>query len=250
MSSTSEAIIHLIRFELEKGEAVQTLQQIEISMRLVYTEARTVKTIGNVISIMGTVAAPFTVGLSLVATGLGILVNVTSNFEESSQLNSLLKKAQNKIEKLSKFAQKIIDLTINWGEVVLTLCNTGIPLIKKMLSNMKIIEYIPQQLLTKTITQLQLRSVKIVTRYSIGLTEITVTETVITMTKQVSSEVGEHLTKQLGKKLILATFLGVCLGVAIDLFDIIRIWNSGEPEAIKMIQGVIRDLLKEDDDPN
>ena len=54
-----------------------------------------------------------------------------------------------------------------------------------MLSNMKIIEYIPQQLLTKTITQLQLRSVKIVTRYSIGLTEITVTETVITMTKQV-----------------------------------------------------------------
>ena len=119
MSSTSEAIIHLIRFELKKGEAVQTLQQIEISMRLVYTEARTVKTFGNVISIMGTVAAPFTVGLSLVATGLGILVNVTSNFEESSQLNSLLKKAQNKIEKLSKFAQKIIDLTINWGEVVL-----------------------------------------------------------------------------------------------------------------------------------
>ena len=246
MSLALQAISYLVHFEHKKGEAVKTLEQIEFVMKQVDTATRRMKTIGNTISMMGTISAPFTGGLSLFATGLGIAVNVASNLGESHRLNRLVNIAQEEIEELNRIAQNLNDICVDWNEVLITLCKAaidgGIPyLIKEMLSesNSKVIEYIPQQFIIEIIIRLQMKCVKIVGS-SIEITEITASWVVKIVIKQVSSEAGE----QLGKKVIVAAFLGVCFGLAIDVIDIIRIWNSGEPEAIKKIQDVIK-LLKE-----
>ena len=255
MSLAWEAISFLVYFQHQKGLVIKTLEDIAFHMKAVDTDARRTKTIGNVITILGTLAAPFTGGLSLLATGVGIAVNVTSTLGESTLIEHLVKKAQEEIEGLNTISKRIDSFCVDWDVVMLTINKTvfdaGIPIgIKMMLSTAtrEMLAKIPQECTTKILANFQVKMAGIFAKFSISATRATTTGAVSAITKQVSSEAAEQLGKQFGKKVILVTVMGVCFGVAIDAIDIVRIWKKGDPQALVQVQEVIAQL-KEQDNP-
>ena len=253
-----EAISFLVHFHHTKDNVIATLQQIELHMKAADIDSRRMKTIGNVMTIMGTVAAPFTGGLSLFATGLGVAVNVTSTVGESALISFLAQKAQEEIELINKITQKIDTLCVDWVGVGITLIKSisdgGIPVvIKKMLSTSarELLRGIPMATITNIILYLEVKITSVIIKLSNNVTATIITGAMKSITKQLSNEAAEQLgksiSKQVGKKVILATVVGVCFGVAFDIYDIIRIWKKGDPKAIKQIQDVIKELRKDDE---
>lgn len=221
MTAIYNAIIHLAEFEHKKG---QTLQQIELHMMSSNIEFKQFKTVGIACSIIGTIAAPFTGGLSLAMTGIGLAVSISSTLGNSTLMTALAKKAQQEIEQLNNINERIQTLCVDWDDVVRTLKNividAGIPAaIRHMLplTSQEILSKIPKETFTKILIKLKAK-----------------------ITSFLSANLSINFSKQLLKTAIFPFLIGVA--VVIDVVDLIRVWTAGDPQALVQIRDIIEKL--------
>ena len=89
-----DRIADLVYYKHVEGDVLQSLKNLEIEMVKTDISVRCSKTIANALCITGTLAAPFTFGASLIATGAGIGIYVASTLGESALLSFYIEKAK------------------------------------------------------------------------------------------------------------------------------------------------------------
>ena len=205
--SFSDGLVSLFNYEQKKGNTINTLQQLVFHMQVVDTNGRVMKTIGNSISIMGVIAAPLTGGLSLFATGTGIVINLASTAGENKMLMSLAKTANEELEELNSISEEIQNLPIDWAEVAIqlsqTVINVGtVAVIYKMMSasSKEMFLKLPRELFIKFLVELQIKFAPLIEKIPIAIIRNSVVGACKALTKEVSSEAIEHLNKHVGKK--------------------------------------------------
>ena len=237
---------HYVSYKHIEGNVLQSLKNIEIEMVKTDINTRQYKTVGNALTILGTIAAPFTFGTSLIATGAGIAIHVSSTLAESALLSFYVEKATEECKKYNDISEKLHSWKIDWLNICETLgkvvINTALlETIRKNIPNstLEIIKLVPTETIFKIIFDFQIK----IKRYGLTMapnTSINVSTSALkTCAKQISNEIGENAAKLASKKFLIAV---ISISVIIDIADIIYIWRKDRPDAIKKLQAAIKEL--------
>ena len=206
------------------------------------------KIAGNALCIAGAVAAPFTFGISLLATGGGIAINMGSTFIETSLLAFYVEKAKEELIKYHDIQEKLNYWEIDWLDVVQTLGKTAIDsgfltIIKSKLpeATWKMINGMPKELFLKILKTFQIYIKPYYVRLTLNIPTMFTCTTLKACTQQFSSKVAGNIAKIASKKALI-TF--ATIAVVIDVAEIIYIWKKDQPQAIKQVQAAIKELEK------
>ena len=241
-----DRIADLVYYKHVEGDVLQSLKNLEIEMVKTDISVRCSKTIANALCITGTLAAPFTFGASLIATGAGIGIYVASTLGESALLSFYIEKAKEELEKYSDIAEKLKSWTIDTQEVVVTVYKavidaTFLYLIYSKISKatLEMVKCIPENKFLDILLRLQSQFKSFVINLTSMISTNVIGTTSKVCAKQISSEVSESIAKLASKK---GLFAVMSLAIIVDVVDIFRIWKKDRPEAIKQVQDAIKQL--------
>ena len=246
-------LAHFVYLKHVEVDVLQSLKIIEIEMVKTDISIRRSKTIGNALTIVGTLAAPFTFGTSLLATGAGIGLNVASTLGESALLSFYIEKAKEELEKYSDIAEKLNSWTIDNKELAITVLKAVIngaflDIIRIMIpkTTLELIKHIPESSFIHALLHFQFQIKSFVVDITSNFSIMAISTTSKACAKQISSELSENIAKLASKKALIAV---MSFSIIIDVVDIYRIWSRDRPKAIKQVQDAIKQLEENSQSP-
>ena len=238
-------LAHYVSYKHIEENVIQSLKNIEIEMVKTDINIRRSKTVGNALTIVGAIAAPFTFGTSLIATGVGIAINVGSTLGESALLSFYMEKATEECKKYTDICEKLQSWDIDWLYICETLGKAAInavllETIRRMIPKMtlKMFECIPRVTILRILSNFQIK----IKQFALTMTNTSINfsfAALKTSARQISNEIGESAAKLVSKKFLIAV---ISISVIIDIADIIYIWRKDRPDAIKKLQAAIKEL--------